>query len=144
MSNIPQQFEVIFEYYDTPKVEGENLNGELDYMYKYFITLFAADEKLKTVFTVKHIISTADSHGYSVDSEVEIVMNIYKYEYPFADVDLYGLFCHAYIVSYHVITAEINRKNILHDGQPFKPTMSVPSFDKVKDEIREEIKKVYG
>ena len=141
--DIPIQFEVILDQFQNVKVSGGNLIGDIDYMFGRKIVLFPQDENLKTILLITPSITAADTHGTTVETEVEIIMNIYKYEYRFTAIDLYGLFCHAYIVGYHVIRSEIERQNILHNDQIYRPTMTIPSFEGVKDDIFRELKNVY-
>lgn len=142
--NQPNQFEVILDQYQNTTVEGQNLSGEIDFMFGRIINLLDGREDLKTVLVVTPSIVAADTDGNTVEASAEIIVNIYKYGHNFTEIDLYGLFCHAYIVFYHVITMEIQRKDIRLNDKPYIPTKTIPSFEEVKDDIIREIKKVYG
>jgi len=144
ISSAPKQFEVILDHFDKVKVSGGNLIGDIDYMYASDIKLFKPDEELKTIFLVTPSIISTDTNGTIVEMEAEIMINVYKYEHPFTDIDLYGLFCHAYIVGYHVIRLELQKQNIMHNDEVYHPTMTIPTFDGVKDAIYRELGKVYG
>ena len=143
-TDAPKQFEVILDQFQNVKVIGGNLKGDIDYMFSLNLALFPPDEKLKTIFLVTPTIITTDTSGTIVEMQAEIILNIYKYDHPFTAIDLYGLFCHAYIVGYHVIQNEIIRLNILHDDEIYIPTKTIPSYEAVKGNITTELKKVYG
>ena len=140
----PNQFEVILDQYQNTKVEGSSLNGDIDFMFGRNINLLDGGQDLKTVFVVTPSITAVDTEGKTVEASAEIILNIYKYGYKFTDIDLYGLFCHAYIVFYHIITAEILKRNIFHNNKPYVPTKTIPSFEEVKDEITMALNKIYG
>lgn len=141
-SETPKQFEIILDSWQSLKVVGKSMTGEIDSMFGRKIELLK-DDKLQTILVVSPSYSATDTNGNTVDAECEIFINVYKYEFPFNEIEIYGLFCHAYIAFYHIIANEIIRQDIRLNDEIFKPTKTIPSFDMVKDEIRDELNKIY-
>lgn len=144
-SNSPSQFEFITNYVKNIKVElkGEKLIGDLDFMFKRELRLFPEDVELKTIYTVKTLIITADTYANTVEAEVELIINIYKYGHKMTVYDLYGMFCYATIFNYMTLTNEMIKNNIFHNEEFYKPTIIVPSFEVVEEDILDIMRGAY-
>ena len=142
----PHQFEFIIDYSQNVKAElkGNELSGDIDFMYGRLIDLFHIDPDLKTIFKVNTSLVTVDTTGNTVEAENETIMNIYKYEHQFNVDDLYGLFCYATIMNYKAITQAICDNNITHNGVLYKPTVVIPTLEAIKNDLLSEIEKASG
>lgn len=140
------QFEFITNYVQNTKVvlTGEKLIGDIDFMYANSIKLFPSDEELKTIFIITTALVTTDTSANTVDAETELMILAYKYEFNFEVEDLYGLFCYATIFNYLTLTNDIRDKGIMHNDEFYRPTVVVPSFDKMRDEIVRVRNRAYG
>lgn len=138
------QFEFITNEPNNTKVSGANLIGDIDFMYGNAIKLFPPDNDLKLVLFVKTGLTTTDTSLNIVESETELWISFYHYNHQVGIEEIYGLFCYATIFNYMAITNSIRDNGILHNETPYIPTVVIPSFSKMKDEIRSEINLAYG
>lgn len=127
------------------KVEltGEKLSGDIDFFHKRELRLFPENEELKTVYIVNTGIISADIDTNSVEAEVELIINVYKYGHKMTAQELYGLFCYATIFNYMTMRTQMIEKNIYHDDDFYRPTIIVPSFEDVENDILEIMRAAY-
>lgn len=112
----PNQNEFILNYAQNTKVnlQSGKLIGEfidtLDSAYGWTIELLPADAELKTILIIGTAVNLVDNFGNVIESETELVINIYTYEQNLGTYELYGLFTYATVFNYMTLYNEYAAK----------------------------------
>ena len=142
----PVQFEFIINrpQNTTAVLNGDRLIGDIDSMYANSVTLYQTDKELKSILLFNTSFVVTDTDGHTIDASTDLMINVYNYEHKLGVEEIYGLCSYATIFNYMTLTNFINSKGFLHNDEIYRPTVIVPSFDKMKEQIIQTRNKAYG
>ena len=142
----PVQFEFIINrpQNTTAVLNGDRLIGDIDSMYANSVTLYQTDKELKSILLFNTSFVVTDTDGHTIDASTDLMINVYNYEHKLGVEEIYGLCSYATIFNYMTLTNFINSKGFLHNNEIYRPTVIVPSFDKMKEQIIQTRNKAYG
>jgi len=125
------------------ELKGKNLIGEIDFMHSDIIKLYPVHPDVASVMAVETSIFTTDTDGNTVEAETTLIINIHNYEQNLDILKIYGLFCYGTIFNYMTIKNTILQNDIKHDDSIYIPTVIIPSFQTMEQQIIEEMKRAY-
>ena len=142
----PNQFEFIINKPEKTNavLTGDKLIGDIDSMYSNSVTLLPTDEELKSILLFNTSFVVTDTDGHTIEASTDLMINVYNYEHKLGIEEIYGLCSYATIFNYMTLTNFINSKGFLHNDEIYRPTVIIPSFDKMKEQIIKARNKAYG